>query len=292
MRFLPSRLWMAAGIVLVSCLSLSVASAREVQLAGIRLGDHAVNLLDVYGTPNGIAAGEGPALATGDAPTGGMAGQSMPGMGMQPMPGALGVPPPGAMDGFPGMPSMAGGPGNFPLSPMAGPGMPGAEGAGGPGGAPGGAAGGAGAGGLQTVPFPIWAMAVWVDLGPGQVEWVYNRGAVVLGFVLDRDGFVSSIAVAAESCNFARTALWRPHRYIKLGDDFKRVIYRYGYPDRSITFTSSGPGSASTGAGSVTVQFSPTVRTYSRDCELHYDEANNVSFTLHDMKVTRIHIWE
>jgi hypothetical protein len=169
--------------------------------------------------------------------------------------------------------------------------MPGAEGAGGPGGAPGGAAGG-GAGGMQTEPFPVWALAVWVDLGAHEVEWVYNKGNVVLGLVLDRDGFVKVIAVAAESCNYARTALWRPHRYIKLGDDFKRIIYRYGYPDETVTFTSSGPGEASTGGGTVSVQFGTTTRTFSRDCLMRYTNNNNVEFTLHNMTVTRIHIWE
>ena len=164
-----------------------------------------------------------------------------------------------------------------------------------PGGAagPGGEAGGGGAvGGLQTEPFPIWAMAVWVDLGAGDVEWVYNEGPVVLGFVLDRNGFVKVIAVAAEKCNFARTALWRPHRYIKLGDDFKRVIYRYGYPDETLAFSSSGPGSASVDGGDIAVTFGPTTRTYSRDVLLRYTNNNNIEFSLHDMTVTRIHIWE
>jgi len=133
---------------------------------------------------------------------------------------------------------------------------------------------------------------VWVDLGAREVEWVYQRGPVVLGFVLDRDGFCKVIAVAAEKCNFARTALWAPHRYVKLGDDFKRVLYRYGYPDETITFTSSGPGSASVGGGDISVQFGQTTRTFSRDCLLRYTQDNNVEFTLHDMVVTRIHIWE
>lgn len=148
------------------------------------------------------------------------------------------------------------------------------------------------AGGLQSEPFPIWALPVWVDLGPREVQWVYNKGPVVLGFVLDRDGFVKAIAIAAEKCDFARTALWRPHAYVKLGDDFKRVIYRYGYPDEIVTFTSSGPGSASTGGGSVSVQFGQTTRTFSRDCILRYRDNNNIEFTLHNMKVTRLVIWQ
>lgn len=329
MRFLSSRLTLTISVLtLVSC--LSVASAREVQLAGIRLGDHAINLLDVYGTPKGIAVGEGQALSAAQAPgaaagapmlgapgepgLGGMMGMPGMGPGMPGMPGAMGPGMPGAagpaMPGLEAVPGM-GGPGAFPGAmpgmgapggapgevPGMAPGMPGMPGMGpgmgapGMGGGPGGGAA-AGGGGVQTTPFPVWALAVWVDLGPHEVEWVYQKGPVVLGFVLDRDGFVKVIAVAAEKCDFARTNLWRPHRYIKLGDGFKRVVYRYGYPDETVTFTSSGPGEASTGGGQVSVQFNGTTRTFSRDCIMRYTANNNIEFTLHDMTVTRIHIWE
>jgi len=309
MRFLTSRLML--GLALLVLVPLS-AQAREVQLAGIRLGDHAVNILDVYGMPDGIAVGEGTELtaaqtaggAAAGAPTMGQPtpdimgmamgamgmGGGAPGMpGMMPMGGAPpgGMPggmPGGAPGGMPGgMPGEAGGPGAFP-----GGGAPGGPGmAGGPG-----AAGGGAAGGLAAEPFPIWALAVWVDLQARDVEWVYQKGPVVIGFVLDRDGFCKVIAVAAENCNYARTALWSPHRYIKLGDDFKRVIYRYGYPDETVTFTSAGPGAAGVGGGEVAVQFGQTTRTYSRDCLMRYTQSNNVEFTLHNMVVTRIHIWE
>lgn len=197
------------------------------------------------------------------------------------MPGAPGMPGMPGAPGMPGMPGAEAGPGAFPGAPGMGPGMPGAAGA-----------PGAGAGGLQTQPFPIWALPVWVDLEARDVEWIYQKGPVVLGFVLDRDGFCKVIAVAAERCDYARTALWKPHRYIKLGDSFKRVIYRYGYPDEIITFTAAGPGGASVGGGTVTVQFGTTNRVFSRDCLLRYTVNNNIEFTLHDMTVTRIHIWE
>jgi len=124
------------------------------------------------------------------------------------------------------------------------------------------------------------------------VEWIYKKGPVVMGFVLDRDGFVRVIAVAAERCNYARTALWRPHRYVKLGDSFKQVIYRYGYPDEQLLFSWSGPGAASVGGGPVSVSFNQVSRSFGRDILLSYDENNNIRFTLHDMVVTRIHIWE
>lgn len=284
MRFLSSRLITVLALALLLPLC---AQAREVQLAGIRLGDHAINLLDVYGMPDGIAVGEGEALGAAQAP-GAAAGapvMAQPGMDLMGMAGGLmGMPPmggamPGAGPGMPGMPGEAGGPGAFPG------GAPGAPGAG-----PGG--GGATAGGLQTQPFPIWALAVWVDLQPNDVEWVYNKGPVVMGFVLDRDGYCKVIAVAAEKCDYARTQLWRPHRYVKLGDDFKRVIYRYGYPDETVTFSSSGPGEVGVGGGQIAVTFGPVTRTYSRDCLLRYTTNNNIEFTLHNMVVTRIHIWE
>jgi len=174
---------------------------------------------------------------------------------------------------------MAPGPGAFPGAMGAPPGAPGGGGGPGAAAAPGGS-------------FPIWALPVWVELEEGEVEWIYQRGPVILGFVLDRDGYIQVIAVAAESCNYARTHLWQPHKYVKLGDDFKRVMYRYGFPDESLTFSHSGPGTATLGAGSVTVSFGGTSRTFSRDVILRYSEENNIAFTLHDMKVTRIHIWD
>lgn len=310
MRFQSSRVIVVSIIAAGFMVAGGVAQAREVQLAGVRLGTHAVNLLDIYGMPDGIAVGEGEAIAApqaADAPTlqmpqadlmgtmglYGMGGPEMMG-GMPGMPGA-------PMPGMPGMPGPMAGPGEFPgggapgMPVMGGgmPGMPGMDGGpGAPGGMPGMEGGGMAAGGMQSQPFPVWALPVWVDLNPREVEWVYNKGPVVLGFVLDRDGFVQAIAIAAEKCDYARTALWRPHAYVKLGDDFKRVIYRYGYPDEIVPFSASGPGSASTGGGSVTVQFGQTTRTFSRDCILRYRDNNNIEFTLHNMKVTRVVIWQ
>lgn len=267
----------AAAITLAS----TPATAREVQLAGIRLGDHAIHLLDIYGQPAGIALGAGEELSAAQAPAamgagvatfgppmGGLEALAPPGMGMPGMPGA----------DIAAAPPEAAGPGAFP---EAG-GGPGAEGA---------AAAGAAAGGAAQ-PFPMWALPVWVTLRAHEVEWIYQDGPIVLGFVLDRDGFIRVIAVAAEKCDYARTALWAPHRYIKLGDSYKRVLYRYGWPDDQIGFSWSSPGGASVGGGLVSVSFNQVSRTFSRDVMLRYEENNNIAFTLHDMVVTRIHIWE
>jgi len=46
-------------IALVLALALPVAHATETQLCGIRLGQHAINLLDVYGNPDGVVVGSG-----------------------------------------------------------------------------------------------------------------------------------------------------------------------------------------------------------------------------------------
>ena len=276
----------AAAIILAS----TPATAREVQLAGIRLGDHAIHLLDIYGQPDGIALGAGEELSAAQAP----GGMMDPGAGAGPdlfAPGAMGM-------GMPGFDALMGGMG------MPGPGMMGPDiaampmEAGGPGGFPGADMEGMGAGaagaasGISAQPFPMWALPVWVTLRAHEVQWIYQKGPVVLGFVLDRDGFVRVIAVAAENCDYARTALWAPHRYVKLGDSYKRVLYRYGWPDEQLGFSWSSPGSASVGGGLVSVSFNQVSRTFSRDVMLRYQENNNIAFTLHDMVVTRIHIWE
>ncbi|MFO8079507.1 MAG: hypothetical protein R6V07_04285 [Armatimonadota bacterium] len=267
--------------IVISLLSLllvaGVAEAREAQLAGIRLGQHAVNLLDIYGQPRGIVTGQGEAFAGGGAAAGGEMGMmGMEGeMGM--MEGEMGMPmeEPGMVE--PGM----GGPGEFPEDEMA------MEG--GPEGAAGAAA--AGAGGVQANPYPLWALPVWVDLESNQVQWLYTVGPVVLGFVLDRDGYIESIAVAGEKCDFARSSMWQPHQYVKLGDSYKHVIYRYGWPDETITYYSTGPGEVGTGGGPISVTWNGMTREFTRDCILQYDVNNNINFTFHNMKVVRMHIW-
>jgi hypothetical protein len=236
----------------------------------MRLGQHAVNLLDIYGEPMGIATGQGEAFAGGGAAGMGMEmGMGMEGMPMEMMPmEEAGMPPDAGM-----------GPGEFPEA--------GAEGMG----AEPGAGPAAAAGGVQANPYPLWALPVWVDLESNQIQWLYRVGAVVLGFVLDRDGYIESVAVAGEDCNFARTSLWQPHQYVKLGDSYKRVIYRYGWPDETLTYYSTGPGEVGTGGGPISVTFGGTTREFSRDCILRYTEHNNIEFTFHNMKCVRIHIW-
>jgi hypothetical protein len=276
-------------VSLLACLLVvGTADAREVQLAGMRLGQHAVNLLDIYGQPAGIVTGQGEAFAGGGggAAAGGMGmeagmGGMDAGMGME---AGMGMGPEMGME--PGMEA------GMPEAGMEGPGaFPGAGAEGAPGGAGGGAAAGATAGGVQANPYPLWALPVWVDLESNQVQWLYRIKGVVLGFVLDRDGYIESIAVAGEECGFARSSMWQPHQYVKLGDSYKRVIYRYGWPDETITYYSTGPGEVGTGGGPISVTWNGMTREFTRDCILQYTEHNNINFTFHNMKCVRMHIW-
>jgi hypothetical protein len=304
-----------AGLIVVA---LAVpAKADEVQLCGMRLGQHAINLLDIWGQPDGIVTGEGaeqPAPTAAQAPgaAGGAPMMTGPGAGMggaaMGMPGAGGMGPMGGgmggMGGPTGTPGMGGAPtggmGGMGMGALAGGvagGLAGAALGGGKGalaGAIGGAIGGAvgaaaGAGAAAAAPFPIWALPVWITLRGGEVEWIYQRGPVVMGFALDRDGYITVVAVAGRDCHYARSALWQPHRYVKLGDSFKRLLYRYGYPDDMSTYVAAGPA---VGQNAVTVTFSGVTRTFTRDCVLRYQEHNNIAFTLHDFKVVRMHIWQ
>jgi len=275
--------------MLFTALAAGTTQAVEVQLAGIRLGQHAINLLDVYGEPEGIQTAAGAEFAGGGgaaAAAGMEGGEGMPGEEPAMMGGEMA-----------GGPAEAPGAGEFPA--------PEGEMAAGP------AAGAAAAGGaagetVQHAPYPRWVDPVWVPVEGYEVEWFYRIGGVVLGFVLDRDGYIKTIAIAAERCDFARTALWEPHGYVKLGDDYKRVIYRYGWPDTMVLgFSGYGFSGGSFGSGigvlvdpSGNLQGVPNAvawgaigRIPATDFIMQYDRNNNIAFTLHDMKVVRIHIW-
>ncbi len=149
---------------------------------------------------------------------------------------------------------------------------------------------GAAGGQAQAGAVPNWALPVYIDTLPGEIMWIYQRGAVTLGFLVDLDGYVQAIAVAADECSYVRTANWQPHKYVKLGDYYSRVLQRYGWPDQTNTYTASGLGGV---AAAPSVSFSGTSMTFSRDCVMRYTEGgNNIDFTLHDFRVVRIHIWD
>ncbi|MCX6071434.1 MAG: hypothetical protein NTU91_11360, partial [Chloroflexi bacterium] len=127
---------------------------------------------------------------------------------------------------------------------------------------------------------PMWAVAVCSKLEPGEAQWLYRKGDVVVGVALDAEGLVRAIAVAG-----GPNTAWRPHRYVKLGDSYRRPMYRYGYPDAVQWLAANAapdqPGREVVGPNAV-----------HDDCVLTYSEANNIAFAVHNGEVARINIWK
>ncbi len=279
-------------------------------------GSGAAGMMGPGGGSSGGPMSAGPAMMGAEGMARGFFGSSRPGslniqtgmgmMGPSSAPSAMG---PGGRPG-----------GSAPMPPGASGGSPMAFGAGGMGGmgaglfgqpgGGGGGLGGASGGGLAlgspgsgVSSFPDWALSVWFDLRENEMEWFYLRDPghnddatlVAVGFVINKlDGKIVAISVAGEECDFARTAMWKPHEYVQLGDSFKQVLYRYGWPHDIETFDGTTTGDPMGGLGSVT--FSNSSNSFRRDCILWYHEVRgekqcNIAFTLHDERVTRIHIW-
>jgi len=289
-----------SGLValLVSALMLSCAIgawATEVQLAGVRLGQHAFNVMQLYGQPDCVITGaEGPGpigyiaggggAQVGGGPggpggPGGEMGGGMPGMGGGGIPGMGG-------GGIPGMGSAIGdlrarADAAMSALGMGGPGAGAGPGAMGPGAGPGAGAQPSGAGGggrfasHSAEQAAAWADPVRVPMTPEEHMWCYRRDDVVLGFVLDRDGYVVKICAAGKRASWVRTAMAEPKRTVKLGDSFQTVVERYGYPEDVGPDPQTGPGTG-----------------FSRDLIVAYTYANNIAFILREMKVEAIQIWE
>ncbi|MFP3903258.1 MAG: hypothetical protein ACLFWB_03335, partial [Armatimonadota bacterium] len=153
-----ARLLVSMVLIGILCLACTHVFAREVQLAGIRLGDHAINLLDVYGQPEAVVVGppipaEQPEGAMMEAEMGGgPAGMPSDFMGsmLGELTGMLG-------DGMGRMPEAA--PPGEDIAAEAPEGM-------GP------AAGAAEVGGIASN-FPTYAVPVRAELQPYDTEWVY-----------------------------------------------------------------------------------------------------------------------
>ncbi|BCM92810.1 hypothetical protein IAD21_04693 [Abditibacteriota bacterium] len=95
--------------------------------------------------------------------------------------------------------------------------------------------------------LPDWALAVTVQLNDNQVEWLYKRDTYAMGFVIDRLGFCEAIIVAGIQSPIARTQQQDPVHTVKLGDDLRKVMNRYGYPDDVVVLandpqTETNPG--------------------------------------------------
>jgi hypothetical protein len=144
--------------------------------------------------------------------------------------------------------------------------------------------------------LPDWASAIAVPLDDNHVQWMYRRENYAMGFVVDRLGYVDAIVVAGTESPIARTQLEDPVHTVKLGDDLRKVVFRYGYPDTIETFPqnisagagSSGgsplPGVAAGGGGGIN---NSAYRTF----ELRYEQSYNVVFTIRNNRVARIYIF-
>lgn len=263
-----SIVWLRA--VGVGCLALgwgSVLWARETQLAGIRLDQRAIEILDIYGVPHEVQVGAAPAaVVVGGPPTApgalGMPGAPMaPGMPPEVVPGAPMAPGMPSIPGLPGAPPMAGFGGGYAMpggGPM--PGMPpeaiqdqfGPYGPYGPGASPQTSPPMVGPAAPPGAPFEPSAPMMGTEVPPGmpygppalttaaavpaapppaEVRWIYRfQPDLTLEVTIDPDGLVSAISLTGSRCTFARTK-----EGIQLGMDYRRVLKRYGWPDRTET---------------------------------------------------------
>ncbi len=164
--------------------------------------------------------------------------------------------------------------------------------------------------------LPGWALAVTVKLDNNHVQWLYNRGSYSMGFVVDRLGFVDAIIVAGIESDITRTQLEDPVHTVKLGDDFRKVAFRYGYPDDIVPLasdpaatandTTGAPGAAAAGAagaaagggeggagaegGGITADAAGTNGAF-RTFDMRYEQSYNVVFTIRNNRVVRVYIF-
>lgn len=159
--------------------------------------------------------------------------------------------------------------------------------------------------------MPDWASAVTVSLDNNHVQWLYRRDTYSMGFVVDRLGFVDAIVVAGVQSNIARTQMEDPVHTVKLGDDLRKVLFRYGYPDTIETYTVGVAGTtvnAPAGAGGAAPAPAPggapgaeapgaaagaaaAGNNVYRTFEVRYEQSYNVVFTLRNNRVVRMYIF-
>jgi hypothetical protein len=179
--------------------------------------------------------------------------------------------------------------------------------------------------------LPDWAAAITVQLDNNHVEWLYRRDTYSMGFVVDRLGFVDAIVVAGVFSPIARTQLEDPVHTIKLSDDLRKVLFRYGYPDTIETYQinaaagvnvggagggggaaqgaeagAGAPPGGAPGAGAPGLPEQPGAagageagagttggasNTAFRTFEVRYEQSYNVVFTIRNNRVVRIYIF-
>ena len=202
----------------LALVALPQAQAIEQGLAGIRLGQPALDLLDLkpYGPPQFI--GPVGAVTTWGivAPEATMPAGTVPGGGYGAAPMAPGVPRTatptlgGRRTGVPGgLRISLGGRGGFGSSAAAPtPRPPGF---------------GLGLGAAQPLAAPAAAFA---GAGGGPIYWLYSQGGAQVAVGIDPDGKVSSIVVSGRSYPAAKT-----EGGVRLGDSYTSVLDKYGFPD-------------------------------------------------------------
>jgi len=170
--------------------------------------------------------------------------------------------------------------------------------------------------------LPDWAAAITVQLDNNHVQWLYRRETYSMGFVVDRLGYVDAIVVAGIQSPIARTQLEDPVHTVKLGDDLRKVLYRYGYPDTIETYSINASAGVSVGAagggGAAPAEGAPegqpglpeqpgapggeaaagaaaggggAANTAFRTFEVRYEQSYNVVFTIRNNRVIRIYIF-
>jgi len=199
----------------LALVALPQAQAIEQGLAGIRLGQPALDLLDLqpYGPPQfigpvgavttwGIAAPE-PTMPAGPVPGGGYGAAPMaPGVPRTPTP-TLGGQRTGMLGG---LRISLGGRGGFGASAATPAAPPGA---------------------LGGVARPLAApSAASAGEGGGPIYWLYHQGGAQVAVGIDPDGKVSSIVVSGRSYPAAKT-----EGGVRLGDSYTSVLDKYGFPD-------------------------------------------------------------
>lgn len=172
----------------------------------------------------------------------------------------------------------------------------------------------------QNGTVPAWANACIVDLDENHVQWLYNRGTYAMGFVVDRLGYVDGIVVAGTQSNIANTQLEDPEHTVRLGDDLRKVLFRYGYPDSfssylvtiadgQVSAAAQGGGAASGGAGSggrggggangasgggagaAAGSADNVTNNVHRIFEVRYEQSYNIVFTIAYNRVIRMYIF-
>jgi hypothetical protein len=174
--------------------------------------------------------------------------------------------------------------------------------------------------GAQQGGTPDWALAITVQLDNNHVEWLYKRDTYAMGFVVDRLGFVDAVIVAGIQSDIARTQLEDPIHTVKLGDDLRKVLFRYGYPDDLVPLGSEALASASAGTGAIgAAPAAPagaaggnpdapegaggaagaaapaagggSTNSAYRTFDLRYEQSYNVVFTIRNNRVIRVYIF-